>query len=285
MAETTNDSGAVGRWLTVAAVLACLGPPLTVALIGLGMPVVAAVAAPVLIAAAIAGFHSGVPAMPIADARRHPVLAILWTCVLLAGSWQTVRASLYANDVRLVRYSVVPGDRFRVEHCCFTAYAEAARLAAEHRPVYDPEAYLPGGQRRRIGPLTVDPYHYPPPFLFIPAAVRLVAPDFFASRRVWFGLQALALGGAMLAVAWWIGGATGRRIGLLSAVVWATPHTFMALQTGNFQTTAVAAALVGCLMARSSSAMAGGSLLALAAGAKIFPACWSCTPSCGRDAG
>ena len=63
--------------------------------------------------------------------------------------------------------STVPGDRFRVEHCCLTAYGEAARVAVEGGDVYDREFYWPGGVRRRIGPLTVDPYHYPPPFLLV----------------------------------------------------------------------------------------------------------------------
>lgn len=223
-----------GRALTVLAVLLCLGPPAVVALIGVGAPLAAALCATVTAAVFAALFLRGIPPIPIALARRHPVIAVLWTATLLAGSYQSVRASVYANDVTQVAYSVVPGDPFRVEHCCFTAYAEAARLASEHQPVYAPDAYMPGGQRRRIGPLTVDPFHYPPPFLFLPSAVRLVAPDLFAARRVWFGLQAVTWGAVMLALAWWVGGPVGRRVALLAAVAWATPLTFFALQTGNF---------------------------------------------------
>lgn len=267
----STDDGRVGRILTVSAVLLCLGPPAVVALIGVGASVAGAVSATVIVAGLVALFHRGVPSLPVDQARRHPVMAALWVAIVLAASWQTMRASVYANDVTQVAWSVVPGDPFRVEHCCFTAYAEAARLASEHKPVYDPEAYLPGGQRRRIGPLTVDPFHYPPPFLFLPSAVRLVAPDLFAARRVWFGLQALIWGATMLGVARWVGGAAGRRVALLSAVVWATPQTFMALQTGNFQTTAIALGLTGGLLAASSRHWAGGTLLAFAAAATIFP--------------
>jgi hypothetical protein len=54
-------------------------------------------------------------------------------------------------------------------------------------------------------------------------------------------------------------------------VAWATPLTFYALQTGNFQTTAIALALAGGMLATSSRHWAGGGLLALAAAAKIFP--------------
>jgi len=264
-----DDSGRVRRWVTALAVLLCLGPPVAVALVGFGVP--AAVGAPIVAATVLGLFHRGVPPMPVTHARRHPIVATLWVALLLAASWQTARASLYANDVTQPRYSVVPGDPFRVEHCCLTAYAEAARFAADQRPVYDREAYRPGGQPRRIGPLTVDPYHYPPPFLFFPSAVRLVAPDFFDTRRVWFGLQVVVLGGSLLTLAWWVGGEEGRRVALLAAAAWAAPHTFLALQTGNFQTTAIALALLGCLLARSARTGSGAFLLALAALAKIFP--------------
>lgn len=267
----TDGNGRVGRALTVLAVLLCLGPPAVVALIGVGASLTGAVSATVIVAGLVAVFHRGIPSLPVDHARRRPVIAALWVAILMAASWQTVRASVYANDVTQVAWSVVPGDPFRVEHCCFTAYAEAARLASEHKPVYAPEAYLPGGQRRRIGPLTVDPFHYPPPFLFLPSAVRLVAPDLFAARRVWFGLQALIWGAAMLGVAWWVGGAAGSRVALLTAVAWATPLTSYALQTGNFQTTAIAIALAGGMLAATSREWAGGGLLALAAASKIFP--------------
>lgn len=267
----TESNGRLARALTVLAVLLCLGPPVVVALMGVGAPLAAALSTTVAVAVVVALFLRRIPPMPVALARRHPVIAVLWAATVLARSYQTIRASVYANDVTQVAYSVVPGDPFRVEHCCFTAYAEAARLASAHKPVYDPDTYLPGGQRRRIGPLTVDPFHYPPPFLFLPSAVRLVAPDLFAARRVWFGLQAVTWGAVMLALAWWVGGSVGRRVALLAAVAWAMPLTFYALQTGNFQTTAIAIALAGGILATSSRQWAGGGLLVLAAAAKMFP--------------
>jgi alpha-1,2-mannosyltransferase len=262
--------GDTGRVTTILAVLAVLGPPVVVGVAGLGAPLGLAAAVPLLAAAAASRLRR-IPPLPLADARRHPVLAAAWTLLLLTAAYQMTRASVFAYDPTLTQYSAVPGDAFREEHCCLTAYAEAARFASEGKPVYDVNAYLPNGQRRRIGPLTVDPFHYPPPFLFLPSAVRLVAPDLFATRRVWFALQALALGAAMLFAAWWVGGSAGRRAALLAPAVWAAPHAVLALQTGNFQTTAVAIALAGCLLASSSRPLTGGSLLAAAAAAKIFP--------------
>ena len=261
----------LGRVLTVAAVLACVGPPLVVGLAGLGLPPVPAAIAVVLAFGAAAAFPR-IPPLPLDAARRRPLVAALWVLMVAAASYQTVRASLFAYDPALSRYSVAPGDPFRTEHCCLTAYAEAARFAAEGRPVYDPGAYLPGGARRRIGPLTVDPFHYPPPFLLLPSAVRLVAPDFLATRRVWFALQAVVMAAGLLGVAWWVGGAAGSRMALLAPMLWGSPHTFFALQTGNFQTTAMVLALGGCLLAASSRTAAGAALLAGAAAAKLFPA-------------
>ena len=253
------------------AVLATVGPPLVVGLAGLGLPPLPAAIAVALAAAAAATFPR-IPPLPLGAARRRPLVAALWVLLVAAASYQTIRASLFAYDPALSGYSVAPGDAFRTEHCCLTAYAEAARFAAEGKPVYDPGAYLPGGVRRRIGPLTVDPFHYPPPFLLLPSAVRLVAPDFFATRRVWFALQAVVMAAGLLYVAWWVGGAAGSRMALLAPMLWGSPHTFFALQTGNFQTTAMVLALCGCLLAASSRTAAGAALLAGAAAAKIFPA-------------
>ncbi len=52
-------------------------------------------------------------------------------------------------------------------------------------------------------------YHYPPPFLLLPAAIRLVAPEFAATRAVWFMVQALLLAAALVMLSRWIGGVPG----------------------------------------------------------------------------
>jgi hypothetical protein len=117
----------------------------------------------------------------------------------------------------------------------------------------------------------VDPFHYPPTFLLLPGAVRAVAPDFVDTRRVWFGLQALVLGGALLAVPWWVGGAPAPRLALLALIAWATPVTFLSLQMGNFQITAIPLALLGAMLAWSRRHAAGGALLAFTAAGKVFP--------------
>lgn len=259
-----------GRVATLFAGLVCFGPPLAVAIKGAGIPMPWAVAFPVAIAALLLRL---VPELPLANARRRPLLALVWLAVLVAGAVQTSRASLYALDATRPEYSVVPGNPWRIEHCCLTAYVEGARFAsAGIANVYERSLYVAAPDKRRyIGPLKVDPFHYPPTFLLLPAAVRFVAPDFFDARRVWFGLQALVLGGTFLALGWWVGGERGRRIGLLAPLAWAAPTTFGSLQMGNFQITAVPVALLGVMLAWSQREAAGGALLAFTAAGKVFP--------------
>lgn len=267
MRDTRVTPGTVG---TMLALLLCLGPPLAVALRGAGVPMPWAVLLPLAIAAVLA---SRMPELPLSAARRRPMLALAWVAVLAAGAVQTSRASLYADDPTRPEHSVVPGNPWRVEHCCFTAYAEGARFASEGVPnVYDRELYVPAPNRfRYIGPLKVDPFHYPPTFLLLPGAVRALAPHPFDARRVWFGLQALVLGGAFLAVGWWVGGERGRRVALLAPLAWAAPITFVSLQMGNFQLTAVPLALLGAMLAWSRRNASGGALLAFTAAGKVFP--------------
>jgi hypothetical protein len=255
---------------TSLAMLVCLGPPLAVALHGVGVSMPLAGLVPVAVAVLLA---PRVPEIPITAAWRRPVLAFAWVAVLAAGAIQTTRASLYANDATRPEYSVAPGNAWRVEHSCFTAYAEGARFAWAGVPdVYSRSRYVPGPEQPRyIGPLKVDPFHYPPTFLLLPGLVRAVAPDFVDTRRVWFGLQALVLGGALLAVPWWVGGAPAARLALLALLAWATPVTFVSLQMGNFQITAIPLALLGAMLAWSRRHAAGGALLAFTAAGKVFP--------------
>ena len=91
------------------------------------------------------------------------------------------RPEINRADSTQPAYSVIPGDPWRVEHSCMSAYFEAARFAqmgAEN--VYDATLYQP----RHIGALKVDSYHYPPPFLLLPRALRLITTDFFQFRAL-----------------------------------------------------------------------------------------------------
>lgn len=261
----------IARALTIAAGLLLLGPPLMVGAIGLGLPPSLAWVVPLVLA--VAAFTSGrVPPLPLAQVRRHPFVAVLWVVTLAIAITFSVRTSLFAHFPDAPRFSVAPGDRFREEHLCMTAYAEAARLlGVAGANVYDRELYRPGGVPRRIGGFTVDYYHYPPPFLLLPLSLRTVAPDFFDFRRVWFALQSTAIIGLWLGIAWWVGGVTGRRFALAGVALLALPVTWASIQVGNVQTTVIAVALAGAMAVASGRAAAGAALLTAATLGKIFP--------------
>ena len=268
------DTDRFGRALTLVAVLVCLGPPLAVALTGVHVPLPLAGLVPVALAIAAGMWLRTIPAVPLGLARRHPAAATLWVVLLCAAAGQIARASVFAYDVTRREWSVAPADQFRSQHNCLTAYAEAARFAGEGGiNLYDSTHYRPAKRTyRRIGPLTVDSFHYPPQFLLLPAAVRALAPDFFDTRRVWFGLQVLLLAGVIAIPVGIYVGHTGRGVALASVAVWALPTTFVALQTGNFQITGIPLALLGALLACSARPGVGGGLLAYATVGKIFPA-------------
>jgi alpha-1,2-mannosyltransferase len=261
----------IGRALTLAAGLMLLGPPVTVGAIGLGVPEALAWVVPIGLAM-VAIWIGRVPPVPLDQARRHPVAVALWMAVLAVAVTFSIRTSLFAHYPDAPRFSVAPGDRFREEHLCMTAYAEAARLlGVAGANVYDPELYRPGGVPRRIGRFTVDYYHYPPPFLLLPTALRGLAPDFFDFRRVWFAQQTIAVVGLWLGIAWWVGGTTGRRFAFAGIGLMALPVTWAALQVGNAQTTVIAVALAGAMAVASGRSAAGAALLTAATLGKIFP--------------
>ena len=180
--------------------------------------------------------------------------------------------SVFMADASRTDFCVTPGDEFRTRHSCMSAYAESARFLHEgSHNIYDRELYILNGVPRELGPLRVDPFHYPPPFLLLPQAVRLIAPDFWDFRRVWFAMQALTLGAAVVGLAAWIGRGAGAYALLGGVLLLTLPQTLFTFQQGNFQMTAVALAVTALVLLVSGSPIVGGASLAYAALGKIFP--------------
>ncbi len=149
-----------------------------------------------------------------------------------------------------------------------SSYAEAARLLAEGgHDIYDLRLYQP----RQLGPLNVDPYHYPPPFLLVPQAIHGVTADFWHFRALWFTLQALVLAGAIVLTCVWLGGFAGT-VALTGGMLLLTlPGVLFGIQQGNFQVTAAPIAIVAIILISGRRVSSGALLLAYAAAAKIFP--------------
>jgi alpha-1,2-mannosyltransferase len=251
---------AVTLWLT---------PVIAVGLTGLGLAHVAAIVMALVLAAAIGRWASS----PL-TAILSPVLAgrrVLTIGVLLVAAVAIVqigRQSVFMADSTQPAYSLMPGDPWRVEHSCMSAYFEAARFAqASTGNVYDKTLYQP----RHIGALKVDSYHYPPPFLLLPRALRLITPDFFEFRALWFAIQTLTFAGALVALALWIGETIGAFALLGGLVVLTTPTVLYSLQMGNFQSTGVALGAVALVLLVTNRIKTGAPILAYVALSKIFP--------------
>jgi hypothetical protein len=201
---------------------------------------------------------------------------------------QSVRLSVFMHDVTRESYSVFPPPGILgvvhpgfVHHACLTAYTEAAGLSQRQDVnLYDPKNYLertcePGYSAdcisRKIGPLDVDPFQYPPPFLLLPRAALMFTHDFFAIRAVWFTLQVALLGLAVLSTARWIGGRIGRRAMLFAPVLGIAIPVLIGLQVGQFQISAFSMSMLAMVLFSQGREAVGGSLLGFVALGKIFP--------------
>jgi hypothetical protein len=76
---------------------------------------------------------------------------------------------------------------------------------------------------------------------------------------------------ALLAVAFWIRDAAGRRAVLLTPLVWLSIPTLLTLQIGNLHLAAIAAAMLAMLAFERGRSIVGGAILGALTVFKIFP--------------
>jgi hypothetical protein len=257
-----------------------LAPVLTAGLVGLGLAIVPAAVVAVAIAAGatawVVWMRHGVDwILDVFLAGPRIWLVVIIAAAVAAGVWNG-RLTVFMIDSSRVSCSYAPSDRFLSGHSCFSAYTEAARFAeAGDVNIYDALLYAPettAGPRRMIGGnLRVDVYHYPPPFLLLPAAIRLVAPEFLATRAVWFMVQSLLLAAALVMISRWIGGVPGAWAAALGWIVLCSPAVLMTLQVGNFQVTVYSLAMIAFVLIATGRELTGASLLAYATVGKIVP--------------
>jgi alpha-1,2-mannosyltransferase len=246
-----------------------LAPVITVGVMGLGMPPITAFLIASVLAVAIAWLVSKPLATTLAAALEgRTILTVVAVIVAAVAIVIVARESVFMADSTQPAYSLIPGDPWRLEHSCMSAYFEAARFAQSGTEnLYDPTRYQP----RHIGALKVDSYHYPPPFLLVPSALRLIAPDFFQFRALWFALQAVVLAGVVAGLGVWIGGTIGAYTLIGGLFFLAAPTVLYSLQMGNFQSTAMALGALALVFLVTRRIMAGALILAYVALAKIFP--------------
>lgn len=228
-------------------------------------------------------------ALAFRRAWRHPVLALepsassrglelLSGLATLAALVQLTRLLVFTVDPAQVGASAVPTSNWEVRHSCVTAYFVAARSVEAAPNVYDPSLYntpadTGSGTRsaRMLGPFRVDVFEYPPPFLLLPRALGVVAPDFLRQRMLWFALNVGLVLAALLVVARALGPAAGTRALLLSPLIWAALPTLSFLQKGNVQGLVIAGAMLAMALFERRRWAAGGALLAFVTLSKLFP--------------
>jgi alpha-1,2-mannosyltransferase len=246
----------------------------------LALPLVPAVAATSgsLAAGLLAAAGATIVALVLVPARlparleevpaRHRGRAAAWCLAALVAVVTSAQLAWFVHDPAATAHSVLPFNAFFRTHSCLSSYTEAARLLADPRAnVYDPAAYMD----RRIGPLEIDLYQYPPAFLLLPRAALAATGDFFTIRAVWHLAQVWLLAGAMLATAAWIGGRTGTTAALLGVVFWIAVPPRLTVQIGNFQAAAFALPMLGLVLYERRRLFGGSALLGFAFVSKFFP--------------
>ena len=89
---------------------------------------------------------------------------------------------------------------------------------------------------------------------------------------LWFGINTTLCLGAVLALAFWVGGRIGAIAGLLTPALLASFPVLHNLQYGQFHFASIALAILGLLALQHRRRGLGGSLLAAAIFSKVFPA-------------
>jgi hypothetical protein len=256
------------RWFVGAAIALWLTPVIAVGVHTVVPSPIAAIAAGLVLGAVAARFTAPRLAVTIAPAVRHPAVAGVVLVLAVAAVAQVARVSIYMADPSRTDCSYLASDPWRSRHACMTAYFEAMRFSADPGTnIYEMSLYEP----RTIGPLKVDSFHYPPPFLLLPAAVHAVHPTLFEFRAVWFTMQGVVLAAVVFGLAVWIGGTPGAAVAAGGVLLLASPQALYSLQQGNIQTTALPVAAAAFVLLWMGRLAAGAPLLAYVAAAKIFP--------------
>jgi hypothetical protein len=234
------------------------------------------------IAAPAAGLVAGIvykhPIVALDEASCSGGLKTVSSVAALVALVQLARLAVFMVDPSQVGYSAVPTSQWEVQHSCLSAYFVAAQAASSVPNVYDNSLYSmpdddPAGPRkaRMIGPFKVDVFEYPPPFLLLPRALRLLTPDFMRLRMLEFALDGGVVLLALLIVARFMGPAAGTRALLLSPLVWMALPTISTLQKGNVQVIIIAASMLAMVLFERRRWALGGALLAFVTVSKLYP--------------
>ena len=249
-------------------------------IMGLTRSVLAAVIVAAVIAVFVAWLFWRRSLLPFEDSATSRPLKIVSGLATIAALAQLARLCVFIVNPAAAGYAMGPlrGPGLVIAHSCVSAYFVAAQSASLVTNVYSDDLYsLPSEKPdairkpRRIEPFNVDVYEYPPPFLILPRALAVTAPDFLHFRMIWFALNGAVVLSGLLVVARIMGPVAGTRALLLSPLVFASDHTISTLQIGNLQAMVIALAMLAMVFLARGRYLTGGALLAYATLSKLFP--------------
>lgn len=219
-------------------------------------------------------------------AKRHRLATAGWLLLACGSTILTARMGAFVSDPLQTQHSLAPGVEFVDRHCCATAYMHAAVMVRDGQPNPYHASHVPEVEIRAddtivqelpedlafdLGPLTLDSYSYPPPFLLAPRMLVAVTDNMHHFRTLWFGLCGLLSLGAALAVSLHIGGRAGGRAVTWLPAVWIALPWLICLQFGNVHVALVALAVAAMVAFTHDRNILGGGLLAFVILAKISP--------------
>jgi hypothetical protein len=249
---------------------------------GLGASIWLAIVVAVGVIAAVAWAFWKCPIVSLDKNAASSALSILFLLAAIASLVHLVRLCVFVVNPAAMGYALGPhrGAGLPPSHLCMTAYYVAAQSVAtapdiydEYRlysfPTQDPDAPR---NARTIGQFNIDAYEYPPPFLLLPRALAIVAPQFLNFRMLWFALCGSVVLIGLLAVTRMFDPVIGTRALLLLPLMLGAEVTIGTLQIGNLQAAVIALAMLAMVLLTRGRYAAGGVLLAFVTVGKLFPA-------------
>jgi alpha-1,2-mannosyltransferase len=277
--ENNNVNYGIERLIVSGIINSIFGLAVLVGLKAFGIDIFAAI--PLSILSAITGvllLTKRLPAELTGFRKRKPWLSTFWLLIALVALLQTARLSIFMIYPSQSQYSLFPGDKWMVEHCCLTAYNESARLAGEgENNIYRQELYF--GElfktnkefHRKLDGFNVDAYHYPPPFLLLPIMARaVVGGNFLDLRMLWFAIGVLSLLIAIGFITYRLEPEARLRMIGTAPFFWCSLPVLAGLQMSNVQIIIIAISIIS-MAAFAFNKPVGGILLAMSSVAKIFP--------------
>jgi hypothetical protein len=191
---------------------------------------------------------------------------------------QLVPLTAFVIDPYAAAWPARPWRVWISEHSCVSSYWMAATIIERRPDIYADDIYaVPQADQtarrrpRKLGPLNIDAYEYPPTFLPIPRLLASVTEDFWQFRRLWFALNLAGVTLCLVAVARRVDATLGTHATWLTPWVLAPPVIVGTLQVGNIQLLVIGAALAAMLLFERGRHATGGALLAYATASKLFP--------------